>query len=136
MQALDKLREKLAAHPQITVRDEGREITVLAICKDGFDVAFSADDTGFTVCLGPWHEHFEPADEQSALEYFAFGLSGEARLRVKSKGGEDYSWTLEALEDGEWRSYSTTALFFFPYWRRRRVRYLQNVALTQVTSGA
>ena len=129
MQPLDKLREKLSKYPDLRVEDDGRTITVLASDSDGFDVAFSVEESGYMVWLGPWHQSFEPAEEQSALECFAFGLSGEARLKVKSRGQRDYSWTLEALEQGQWSTYSTTALLLFPFWRPRKIRYLQNRTL-------
>ena len=127
MQPLEKIREKLSAHPELLVRDEGESLTITASQPHGFDVSFAQDDDGYVVSFGPWHEHFSQSDADSALECFAFGLSENSRLRVHSRGGVDYRWTLEALEDGSWRTYSTTCLLLFPYWRRRNVRYLQNM---------
>ncbi|GAB2524829.1 hypothetical protein GCM10027188_29720 [Lysobacter humi (ex Lee et al. 2017)] len=126
MQLIENVRELLSGHPRLRVEDDGRTLTAPAADRTGFDVTLCAEETGYTVWLGPWHQHFELAEEQSASDCFVFGLSGESRLLVKSRGTRDYSWTLEALEQGEWRTYSTTALLFFPFWRRRTVRHLRN----------
>jgi hypothetical protein len=129
MQPLDRIREKLSAHPELPVRDEGSSLTVTASEPQGFDVSFAQDDEGFVVSFGPCHEHFSLPDADSALECFSSGLSESSRLRVHSRGGVDYRWTLEALEDGTWHTRSTTYLLLFPYWRRRSVRHLQNPGL-------
>lgn len=126
MTPIARLRAKLARHPELAVRDEGERITVPARSPDGFDVAFAADADGCTICFGPWHEHFEAAEVESALCCFAFGLSGQARLRVESRGGVDCKWTLEVLEAGEWKTHSETGLLFYPFWARRSIRHLRN----------
>jgi hypothetical protein len=129
VEPLEKIREKLAARPELSVVDGGHEVTVRALEPTGFDVCFAQEAEGYAVYFGPWHQHFSRADAQSALECFAFGLSEDARLKVHSKGGKDYRWTLEALDNGVWHTHSTTGLLFFPFWRKRQVRHLQNRVL-------
>jgi hypothetical protein len=129
VQPLEQIREKLAGHPDWSVVDEGQALTVTARQPTGFDVSFAEDEEGYVVYFGSWHQHFARTEASSALECFAFGLSDSARLRVHSKGGVDYRWTLEALENGTWHTSSTTGLLLYPFWRRRQVRYLKNVGL-------
>jgi hypothetical protein len=123
---LDAIREKLRAHPELHAEEEPGRIVVAAQGAEGFDVWFFCDGDGYTVGFAGWHETFSAGDVQEALDCFAFGLSGQARLRVHRRGGLDYRWTLESLENGVWHRDSTTCLLFFPFWRRKSVRYLRN----------
>lgn len=126
---LDAIREKLLKYPQLSVVDGGDRITVEAQTPDGFDVSFDAGGDEYTVSMAGWHAHFDPSQIDTALNCFAFGLSDAARLKVHSRGGRDYCWTLEAFEDGEWRPDSTTGQLFFRFWRRKTVRYLRNAVI-------
>lgn len=126
---LDAIREKLLKYPQLSVLDVGDRITVAAQTADGFDVSFDAGGDEYTVHMAGWHAHFDPSQIDTALNCFAFGLSDTARLKVYSRGGRDYCWTLEAFEDDEWRTDSTTGRLFFRFWRRKTVRYLRNAVI-------
>ena len=126
---LDEIRKKLRKYPLLSVVDEGDAITVKATTTEGFDVSFFCDGDGYTVGFAGWHELFSPVGPDSALECFAFGLSDSARLHVHSRGGMDYRWTLESLENGEWRKDSTTCLLLFPFSRKKTVRYLRNTVI-------
>lgn len=127
--SLDAIREKLLKYPQLSVVDKGDRITVEAQTPDGFAVSFDTAGDGYTVYMAGWHAHFDPSQIDTALNCFAFGLSDAARLKVHSRGGRDYCWTLEAFEDGEWRTDSTTGRLFFRFWRRSSVRYLRNAVI-------
>lgn len=126
MDPLAKIREYLKARPHLHFEEGDKYISVKASNKEGFDVSFFGDGDEYTVSFDGWHQHFERSDIESALDCFGFGLSGKCRLRVSSRGGVDYKWTLEAFEDGKWVSYSTTSLLFFRFWRKKTVRYLSN----------
>ncbi len=126
---LDAVREKLRKYPQLSVMDEGDSITVEAQTPEGFAVSFHSSDGEYTVCMEGWHAHFDATQIETALNCFAFGLSDSARLEVHSRGGKDYRWTLEAFEDGVWRTDSTTGLLFSAFWRRKTVRYLRNAVI-------
>ena len=91
---------------------------------DGFPVSVFADDRGYVVSFHGWHEHF--TDAESAVDCFLFGLTDRARLKVSSRCGVDYKWTLEYRRDGQWVEDSTTGRLFFPFWCRRTTRYLRN----------
>jgi hypothetical protein len=130
---LEAIREKLRRYPQLAVVDAGDAITVKAQTPDGFDVSFHADGDEYTVRMAGWHAHFELSQRETALNCFAFGLSDSARLEVHARGGKDYLWTLESIEDDGWRPDSTTGLLFYPFWRRKSVRYLRNAAIAADT---
>lgn len=125
----DEIRAKLRGYPQLSVVDDGDAITVKAQTPDGFDVSFHSGDGEYTVYMEGWHAHFDASQVDTALNCFAFGLSDCARLCVHSRGGRDYRWSLEAFEDGAWRTDSTTGLLFFRFWRSKTVRYLRNAVI-------
>jgi hypothetical protein len=127
---LDAIREKLRGHPELTAVETPDTITVLASTPDGFDVSLHCGDGEYVVSMAGWHTHFHAGETDRALDCFAFGLSDAARLRVSRRGGRDYRWAMEALTDGVWREDSVTGLLFFPFWRRKTVRYLRNTAIT------
>ena len=122
--------ESCANIQKLSVVDDGDAITVKATTTEGFDVSFLSDGDGYTVGFAGWHEKFKCAERDRALECFAFGLSNSARLRVQSRGGLDYHWTLQVLREGEWRSDLMTSLLLFPFWRKKTVRYLRNSVIT------
>lgn len=126
---LDEIRKKLHKYPQLAVADDGNAITVKAQTAESFDVWFLCDGNGYTVGLAGWHESFSLAEPDRALACFAFGLSDSARIRVHSRGGMDYCWALEKLDVGEWRTDSITCQLFFPFWRKKTVRYLRNTVI-------
>lgn len=124
MGAIEAIRAKLQEHPRLRWEEKRDSITVPAISPDGFAVSFHEHQDGFVVSYAKWHEEFE--SEEEALACFWFGLSDECRLHVISRGSFDYRWTVQTLADGTWRNASETGLFFFPFWRRARERFLQN----------
>ena len=126
---LDEIRKKLRKYPQLSVVDGGNTITVTAQTAEGFDVWFFLDGNGYTVGLAGWHELFSLAEPDHALACFAFGLSDSARIRVHSRDGMDYLWALEKFDVDEWRTDSITCQFFFPFWRKKTVRYLRNTVI-------
>lgn len=101
---------------------------------DGFEPMLSRGDGEFTVSFAGWHEPFNSIDE--ALRCFTFGLSECCRLRVLSRGSIDYRWTVQARREGRWEDDSETGLLIFPFWLRRRERYLQNHVIRDATETA
>ena len=124
MSAIDVIRAKVAKYPSLGVDESEGWIGVLPVGEGCFQVALRLKASGFTVFFEGWHEEIER--EEEALELFARGLSSSTRLQVVSHGGVDHRWTAEFLNDGAWERGNITGLFFFPFWRRRVVRYLQN----------
>ena len=122
--AIEAIREKLQRYPQLRAEETANSITVEPQQSDGFPVRLDEHGGGYTVSFTGWHEEFDT--ESEALNCFAFGLSESCRLRVLSRGSFDYHWTVQHLRDGAWHDDSETGLLFFPFWLRRRERYLQN----------
>ncbi len=127
MGVVDRIREWAARHPEVVVTEGRGRIEVRSTDSSGFPVRVHDGSGQCTVYYSGWHE--EAADEAEALNMVAFGLSKSARLKVVSRGGRDYSWTLESWEEERWRPVSETALIFFPFWRRKAIRYLQNAVV-------
>lgn len=128
MNIIEEVIERLAQHPNVKYRVDGNWITILPTSNDGFEVCLSDDDGEYTVYYDGWHEHFDDASE--ALNCLAFGLSTDCRLKEYVRGGSPYKWTVEFKEDEKWVEEGTTALVFYPFWRRKSVRYLQNSLIT------
>ena len=122
--AIEAIREKLQRYPQLRAEETATSITVEPQQSDGFPVRLDEHGRGYTVSFAGWHEEFDT--ESEALNCFAFGLSESCRLRVLGRGSFDYHWTVQHLRDGAWHDDSKTGLLFFPFWLRRRERYLQN----------
>lgn len=123
---LDALKRALRAYPDLPLEETPDSVIVKAQGIDGFDVGLYRDRDGYTVSFDGWHEHFALGNAEAAMDCFVYGLSGRARLLVHRRGGMDYRWTLESFEDGAWRPDSTTALLWFPFWRKSTARYLRN----------
>jgi hypothetical protein len=125
MTALEQLQSRLAAYPHLPCEVEGDALWIGPGSPDGFPVLFW--DLGGQVqvtCGNGWHERFEDMDE--AIECFLLGLSDRCRLRVTQAGSFEYRWTLERREGDSWLAVSTVGLFWWPFWRRKQARYLQN----------
>jgi len=117
----DRLREH---HPSLSTWVEGDTITVEPLDEDGFSVWLREQDGWFIVGFDGWHEHFD--SEEDALNCFAFGLSGDCRVKVVYRGSFAHRWTVEFKTDGGWREDSTTGLLVYPFWRRPRAVYRTN----------
>jgi hypothetical protein len=124
--AIEAIREKLQRHPHLRAEETATSITVQPESPDGFPVRLDQHSRGYTVSFAGWHEEFESYEESEALNCFAFGLSERCRLRVLSRGSFDYRWIVQHFKDDAWHDDSETGLLVFPFWLRRRERYLQN----------
>jgi len=131
MSPLAEIKKRLEKYPKLEIEEEDNSISIKPISPSGFEVWFSNDENEYTVGFEGWHQHFDKSEVEDALNCFALGLSNECRLKVTSRRGKDYKWVMEALEDGEWVSYSTTALFDFAFWRKAEVKYYSNNILRE-----
>jgi hypothetical protein len=133
MGAIQRIIWRLQEYPELVCRVSGEMVTVEPQTPDGFPVSLAEGQREWVVSLGGWHEHFESEDE--ALNCFAFGLSGSCRLRVHYRGSYPYRWAVERRTGDGWREESTVGLLFFPFWRRLRVVYCQNVPISTFEAG-
>jgi hypothetical protein len=134
MSLIEEVETKLQKYPRAKYERDGESIRVLPLSDGGFSVWLIERAHDYAVHFEGWHEEFE--DEDEALDCFAFGLSSDCRLRECGRGGVAYKWTVESLEEGRWISGSTTGLLFFPFWKRREVRYLQNSLLREESADS
>jgi hypothetical protein len=129
MNPIDKIKQKLTQYPEVQYETDSSSITVLPATPEGFSVSFIVNSQdSYTVHFEGWHENFN--DESEALIVFALGLSVDCRLREYSRGNFAYKWIVDFKEDGEWLEQSTTGLLIFPFWRKIRMRILQNRLIT------
>ena len=103
-------------------------LTVTAVGPDHYEVDVTITGSEAVVTLGRgWHEHFAvPADSGPVQQLVMLALTEAARLKVTSCGESEHAWTLETRVEGVWGRAGTTGLLFFPFWRRKRQRYLCN----------
>lgn len=124
MNAIETIKEKLQKYPNVKFEEDENLISILPISDDGFIVTLIVEGDNFTVHFNGWHENF--ADEEKALNCFAFGLSSECRLKEFRRGSEPYKWTLEFKEDENWVEDSTVGQFISAFWKKETIHYLQN----------
>jgi hypothetical protein len=102
-------------------------------CEEKAIRVFPSSENGFEVVLveipeyGPgchqlsyafWHT--EVCDEEAAVNGFLNGLSDAVCLKVISRGGVDYRWTIG------WIGGNSVGIFRYPFWKKKAIRYLQN----------
>ena len=125
MNAIEQIIEVLKQNPQVRYEFRADAIRALAPDSNGYEVALLMHANGsYTVCLATWHMEF--TDEYSAVGTFLSGLTDDYRLKVASRGNVDYRWTIQYREPDGWKDGSTVGLLRYKFWRRRRIRYLQN----------
>jgi hypothetical protein len=126
MNPIEEIKSKLLKYPELVYEEKDGYICVLPSSEKGFDVWFTEDDREYTVGFSSWHDHFDKDEQEDALNCFAWGLSDSCRLQVSSRKGREYKWTVQSLEEGDWETYSTTALFDFSFWRKKSITYKAN----------
>ncbi len=134
MDIFETIERKLEKYPGARVARGTNSITVEAADANAFEVSLWQGGGEYVVHFEGWHEHF--AEPEAALECFAFGLSDGCRLKVQSRCSIDHEWTVEYMENGDWREDSTTGLLLFPFWCRWKVRYLRNRLIENGPAGA
>ena len=121
---ISRIEETLQKYPHITYTASLRHLEVPAQTRDGFRVWIQQQSGHSTVGFEKWHKGFTNAE--SAFNCFMFGLSGACRLRALSCGGVDYKWQVQRRLGGRWITDSETGMFLYPFWGKRRERFLQN----------
>ena len=124
MDPIAVLKEKLARHPELSYSATATSIVVDAPSVDGFKVSFQVFGNEYIVHFDGWHEHFNSPEK--ALNCFAFGFSGRARLAITYRGATPVKWVLEHLVNGQWTTESETGLLLVPFWKHARVEYRSN----------
>jgi hypothetical protein len=121
---IEKVVDILRGFPEIPYEFREDAIRVLKRSDNGYEVALLIQPHGYTVCLATWHREF--GDEYDAKGTFFAGLTDQYRLEVFSRGNVDYRWRIQYREFNDWINGSIVGIFSYPFWKRKRVRYLQN----------
>jgi hypothetical protein len=133
MSVIEEVKTKLSKYPDIKYQVGDDYIRVFPASEGGFEVGLMVLEGEYKVNFEGWHERFEDKDE--ALNCLAFGLSTECRIKEYRRGGIDYKWTLEYKENEKWIEYGTVSLIFFPFWRKKAIRYLQNTLIKEPSAS-
>ena len=75
MTAIEKIKARLSAHPEIRYSEGPNEIDVKPPDSSGFRVGFRTTTTGFPVNFEGWHHEFSAENE--ALDCFGFRAVAE-----------------------------------------------------------
>lgn len=128
MNVVGKLVEILKTIPKARYEFREDAVRVLAPDSNGYEVALLLHpEGGMAVYFASWHMEFR--DEQSAIGTFLGGLSDMYCIKVTSRGGVDYRWTILYREPTGWRQGSTIGVFRYPLFQSQQVRYLLNQLL-------
>ncbi len=127
MDAIEKLKQRLATYPEILYEVGADSITVSPLSESGFAVTLSGQGDELTVYYNGWHAHFTDADE--ATRCFIFGLSKDCRIQEVHRGGQAHKWTLEIWDGGEWKQGGTVVLLVTKFWKRPSIVTQQNDAV-------
>ena len=125
-----EIRNRFENYPGARTEEGDSWIRFLPSSPEGFVIEFRMGQGEYIVAFEGWHARFHDLDE--SLNCFAFGLSNECRLKIVSRGGKPYRWTVEHYCDGEWIPESETGLLLFQFWRSPRVTYRQNMLIKSV----
>ena len=83
----------------------------------------------FSVSYDRWHEDFYNLEE--AIDCFFLGLSNHSRLKVQSKDGSPFRWTVEYLDDTQWKERSSNSVWNYHFLSPVTSLYLQNDLLSE-----
>ncbi len=123
-QIIEEIKERISKYDDVATYFGENYASVKPLHPNSFEVRIDVTPECFIISFEGWHEEFENYDE--ALENFAFGLSNQCRLKVSIRGNTEYRWELESLDKNTWMFEAETGLFFFPFWRKKKIKYLQN----------
>jgi hypothetical protein len=127
MCSIEKIKQKLKAFPQLKYEETSDGIRVSSEDEKGFEVGLVCGvEDGYYVYYGGWHEQFSKDEAEDAIGCFLWGLTDNVRLKVKSRGSFQYHWTVQYFEKGKWTYWGCVGLLWFPFWRKKTIRYFQN----------
>ena len=122
---LEQLIDKFSNRPGLKTDLTGNTFSIIPSELGGFKL-WIREDKGrkFTVGFDQWQETFNDATQ--ALACFALGLSKDCRLKVASRLGARYQWTVQQYVGGLWVDGSVHVEKIVSIWPFRKIEYLQN----------
>jgi hypothetical protein len=102
--------------------------------ETGFDIDVQVYPETVMLTAEGWHEHY---DATQPLEDFVAEMSGRIRdmlspamrIREELSFGVPFRWHLENWHAGEWKTESTTGMFFYPWFGTKTEKLFTNVVL-------
>jgi hypothetical protein len=127
---LDQLIDKFSRHPSLKTEQSENTFAILPNDQNGFKLWIREEKARkFTVGFDRWQETFNDATQ--ALACFALGLSKDCRLKVYSRLGARYHWTVQQYQGGLWVDGSEYKEKIVSIWPFRKTEYLQNDFLNE-----
>ena len=132
MSLITEVKTRVLKYPSLSVSEVEHGIIIYTPDQEnGFNISLFVDTaedyTVYTVAFGNWHGHFDT--EEEAGNFVAMGLTDQCRLREISWGSKPSKWVVESLQNGRWVMEQTTGSLFFPFWKKRSEKVLQNSVL-------
>ncbi len=127
----------LQKYPQIKFERRGEDsVLVPPTNAEGFPVMIEQIWEGhYAVSYGGWQKDFSSLEE--AVACFVMGLSNHCRLKVETKGKKPVRWTVEQLENADWKEISSRGGSWAPLSFKEPVTsYLRNDLLSDIRERA
>ena len=126
---IGEILEVLEKCPLVQLEHGKDFVRVLPGCPEGFEVHIDQIwENHYSVTYGGWHEDFYSLEQ--ALGWFFLGLSNHCRLKVCSKDGKPFRWTVEYWDEPNWRKRSTKTTWSHRILTPAVTVYLQNDLLS------
>lgn len=126
----DEILATLGKYSQLRFEKRDNLIRVLPAVREGFEVVIEEVwENHFSVSFDHWHEDFYNLEE--ATDCFLLGLSNRCRVKVESKGGVPFRWTVEYLDSREWHERSSNSVWTHRFLSAATTAYLQNDLLSE-----
>src|SRR2546430_348492 len=128
---IGEILEVLGKCPLAQYEQRKDSVRVLPGSPEGFEVVIEQIwENHYSVTYGGWHEDFYSLEE--ALGCFFLGLSNHCRLKVCSKDGKPFRWTVEYWTDPDWRGRCPKGTSLRRLLTPAVTAYLQNDLLPEI----
>ena len=135
LSVLNEVLDLLKQYPQIKFENREDSVLVPPTSAEGFPVLIEQIWEGhYAVSFGGWQKDFSNLEE--AVACFVMGLSNHCRLKVESKGKKPVRWTLEQLENTDWKEISSRGSWSAQIFKQPVTSYLINDLLSAVKEQA
>jgi hypothetical protein len=127
---LSEVVDLLKKYPQIKFERRDDSVLVPPAGPEGFPVMIEQIWEGhYAVSFGGWQQDFSNLED--AVACFVKGLSNQCRLKVESKGNKPVRWTVEELENANWKEISSRGSWSAKFVKQPVTSYLINDLLSQ-----
>ena len=121
---IDVLQAKLRRYPHVRYEGSAYHLSILPLDEHGFRIDVIVRQHSYSVSCDGWYTQFREASD--ALDCVELALSESTRLEVWVRGKTRYRWILQRRSKQGWATVGERTALLRPFWRRRRIVYLQN----------